>query len=190
MTEVQPFKKVKLSDCIKTIRKYGIRFKSKKILDEFNDLLAYYCNECNKDEGPFYSKRDLTTHVRKEHEKQFCNICLDNLKLFPQEFKMYSKKELVRHRREGDIDEKSHRGHPECRFCEDRFYDNDALLVHLRKNHFWCHFCEHDGKQDYFNLYRDLRRHFIAEHYLCVEGMAFSYCQICYRNIHDRYSYF
>merc|ERR1711962_1500121 len=76
------------------------------------------------------------------HEKQFCQICLDALKIFPYELKTYSKKELVQHRKEGDSDDKSYRGHPECKFCSDRFVDNDTLLLHLRKSHFWCHFCE------------------------------------------------
>ena len=112
----------------------------------------------------------LKKHIRHEHDKQFCLICLENLSVFPFEMKLYSKKELVRHRVQGDADEKSHRGHPECRFCDQRFFDNDALLLHLRKFHFWCHFCEHDGKQDYYDVYESLRNHFAESHYLCDEG--------------------
>lgn len=149
-------------------RKYGIRFEDGEVRKAFEVLQDYVCTICR--EGPLGSMSLLKSHVRKEHDKQFCLICSKNLTLFPFEMKLYSKKELVRHRKDGDADEKSHRGHPECRFCDERYFDNDALLLHLRKSHFWCHFCEHDGKQDYYDVYESLRQHFSESHFLCDEG--------------------
>lgn len=150
--------------------KYGIRFENKTVKDAYEALVSNACAECGEKEAPFGSLQDLKAHIRKVHEKQFCQICIDNLSLFSRELKLYTKRDLVHHRKEGDKDERSHRGHPECKFCNDRFFDNDALLLHLRKNHFWCHFCEHDGKQDYYDVYGDLRKHFSSAHYLCDEG--------------------
>ena len=54
------------------------------------------------------------------------------------------------HRRKGDPDDTSHRGHPLCEFCEERYVDKDALYMHLRREHFFCHFCEADGIQQYY----------------------------------------
>lgn len=85
---------------------------------------------------------------------------------------MYTRPGLATHRRVGDADDKSHKGHPLCKFCEDRFLDDDELHRHLRKNHFWCHICENDGKQLYFVDYPDLKNHFGDDHYLCEEDMC------------------
>ena len=151
-------------------RRNGFFFEEWRILDAFDSLFENVCSECGIKEKPLASFEDLRTHIRRAHEKQFCQICLDALSNFPRELKMYTKKEMVAHRKEGDIGDRSHRGHPECKFCSDRFVDNDMLLLHLRKSHFWCHFCEHDGKQEYYNVYKDLRTHFGEVHFLCDEG--------------------
>lgn len=83
---------------------------------------------------------------------------------------MYTRSKLTAHRRDGDSDDRSHRGHPWCEFCDERYLDNDALHSHLRKVHFWCHFCEVDGRQDYFPSVHALRAHFKSDHFLCEEG--------------------
>lgn len=51
---------------------------------------------------------------------------------------------------QGDPDDTSHRGHPLCKFCDERYLDNDELLKHLRRDHYFCHFCDSDGAQDYY----------------------------------------
>ena len=71
----------------------------------------------------------------------------------------YFRKELARHRREGDPEDRSHRGHPLCEFCDQRYFDNDELMKHLRTEHYFCHFCEHDGvTNQYYATYPDLKR--------------------------------
>lgn len=62
------------------------------------------------------------------------------------------------------------RGHPLCEFCDTRYMDSDELFRHLRRNHLFCHFCDADGKHQYYNDMDDLKRHFRDEHYLCEEG--------------------
>ena len=57
---------------------------------------------------------------------------------------------LAQHRRVGDPEDKSHKGHPLCKFCEERYLDNDELVRHLRKDHFFCHFCDSDGVSNEF----------------------------------------
>lgn len=48
--------------------------------------------------------------------------------------------------------------------------DNDELFRHLRRNHLFCHFCDADGKYQYYNSIEDLKRHFREEHFLCEEN--------------------
>ena len=47
--------------------------------------------------------------------------------------------------------------------------DDDELYKHLRKDHYFCHFCDADGYNQYYNTYEDLRVHFRCEHFLCEE---------------------
>ena len=135
-------------------------------------LLSHHCTKCRK-KLLFTSWTGLKEHMRNEHNLMYCNICLKNLKLFPCEQKTYSRQELSRHEREGDLDDKSHKGHPLCEFCTVRFLDNDALFEHLKKNHFSCHFCDADGKQDYYPDYSSLKVHFRKAHYLCEQGECY-----------------
>lgn len=51
-----------------------------------------------------------------------------------------------------------------------RYMDNDELFRHLRRDHLFCHFCDADGKHQYYNSYEDLRKHFLEDHYVCEEG--------------------
>lgn len=41
-------------------------------------------------------------------------------------------------------------GHPACTFCDQRFLDDDFLYRHLRKDHYFCHFCDADGKIQFY----------------------------------------
>jgi hypothetical protein len=73
------------------------------------------------------------------------------VQLFSVDRKYYNRTALVKHRKHGDDDDRSYRGHPQCEFCDVRFFDNDELLRHLRKQHYYCHFCEADGvSNEYF----------------------------------------
>ena len=160
-----PFSTVVLQ-ALPSEERYGIVFHNATIKKKYKELLLNICPLC---EGKKSTFDELRRHVRREHEKQYCDICVKNLKIFPQEFRVYSRIELVAHRKTGDPDNRSYKGHPICNFCNERYFDNDELLLHLRKNHFWCHFCEKDGKQEYYCNYEDLRSHFRTEHFLCEE---------------------
>lgn len=128
-------------------------------------------NQCSKcDVLPFHSFDALKDHVRRNHEQFYCDICTDNLKIFSFERKCYTRQELALHRRKGDPDNTSHRGHPLCEFCDSRFLDRDELFRHLRREHYFCHFCDADGGNQFYTDYSSLRDHFNKEHYLCEEG--------------------
>ena len=154
---------------LKADRKHGMFFEKPHLYDKYKSLQQNRCSKC-RDKPIFRTFSLLREHCRKTHGLNYCDICTDNLKLFPGEFRQYTRQEMTRHRREGDLDDKSYKGHPLCQFCDDRFLDNDTLHAHLRKAHFWCHFCESEGRQDYYCNYPLLRNHFRSLHFMCEEG--------------------
>ncbi|KAL3877270.1 hypothetical protein ACJMK2_035002 [Sinanodonta woodiana] len=154
-------------------RECNIHFENPKIEDRFLRLLEHSCHLC-KDRHPERSLKALQAHMRKDHNLYYCDLCLDNLKIFTQERKVYSRPDLATHRRVGDKDDKSYKGHPLCEFCDVRYLDKDELYKHLRKDHYFCHFCDADGIQDYYSDYIPLKHHFKEQHFLCEEGECVS----------------
>lgn len=71
-------------------------------------------------------------------------------KIFSFERRAYTREQLAMHRRKGDPDNKSHRGHPLCEYCDERYLDRDELFRHLRKEHYFCHFCDADGSNHFY----------------------------------------
>ena len=167
---MKPFSSISMVG-LRSDRKYGLFFETQSICNLYKSLRENKCSKCS-DTQTFRTFHQLRDHTRKAHDLVYCDICIENLKLFPSEFKAYTRQDLIRHRRDGDPDDKSHKGHPLCKFCDERYLDNDALHSHLRKNHFWCHFCENDGRQEYYDNYTLLRQHFKKDHYLCEEGQC------------------
>lgn len=149
-------------------KKYRIGFYTKSIQQAFYNLLDHPCPKC--DHPVFYKFAALREHVRKCHDHYYCDLCTDNLKIFSFERRCYSKSELMLHQRKGDPDNKSHRGHPLCEYCDKRYLDRDELFRHLRRDHYFCHFCDADGCNEFYKDYRSLREHFRKDHYLCEEG--------------------
>ncbi|KAF5293670.1 hypothetical protein FQA39_LY03155 [Lamprigera yunnana] len=153
-------------------RNYGISFHTPSIQRRYNHLLDHECFICKRNacSVPFKTFLLLKDHMRRIHNLYYCDLCVMNLKIFTFERKCYTRVELATHRRKGDLDNKSHRGHPRCEFCDTRFMDTDELFRHLRRDHLYCHFCDADGKHEYYSVYSDLRKHYFEEHYLCEEG--------------------
>uniref|UniRef100_A0A3Q3G9M5 Zinc finger protein 598 n=1 Tax=Labrus bergylta TaxID=56723 RepID=A0A3Q3G9M5_9LABR len=138
-------------------KKHDIYFGDERIYAQYRHLLLPECVRCS--EPKVFSKfEELEQHMRKQHELFCCKLCSKHLKIFSHERKWYNRKELARHRAHGDPDDTSHRGHPLCKFCDDRYLDNDELLKHLH------------GSQEYYSDYPYLSDHFRESHYLCEEG--------------------
>ncbi|CAF0804025.1 unnamed protein product, partial [Didymodactylos carnosus] len=129
-------------------------------------LLRNFCPFCSLECETFLQ---LTIHVRKEHGQFYCELCAENLNLFANERKTYSRRDLLQHMRYGDKDgDTVFKGHPMCQFCDQSFMDTDQLYKHLRKEHFYCHMCDNDNV--YYSDYELLRDHFRSSHYLCEIG--------------------
>jgi len=149
-------------------RKFKICFETEEIQNQYTAMLDHRCPVC-KDKVTFKTFRQLDQHIRREHELYYCDLCVTNLRVFTHERKFYNRKQLVEHRRKGDPDDTSFKGHPLCEFCDQRFIDNEELFKHLRKDHYFCHFCDADGFQYFYAEYGDLRQHFDKDHFLCKE---------------------
>ncbi|XP_053683245.1 E3 ubiquitin-protein ligase ZNF598 [Sabethes cyaneus] len=149
-------------------KKYRICFTDGDVQQAFFELLDNRCPRCEEKNFPKFEM--LREHVRKAHELFYCDICTEHLKIFSSERRCYSRQDLAIHRRVGDPDNVGHRGHPLCEYCDKRFLDKDELFRHLRKEHFFCHFCDADGTNYFYGDYDTLRDHFRQEHFLCEEG--------------------
>ncbi|KOC65197.1 Zinc finger protein 598 [Habropoda laboriosa] len=166
---IKPFCQLHKGSLLDT--QYNIYFDTPDIRSKFYDLLANTCNIC-KDKPILNNFNSLKNHMRHWHELHYCDLCVENLKIFSHERRCYTRADLAQHRRKGDIDDKSHKGHPLCEFCDQRYMDNDELFRHLRRYHLYCHFCDADGLHQYYNSYDYLRDHFRQEHFLCEEEMC------------------
>nr|XP_026488234.1 E3 ubiquitin-protein ligase ZNF598 [Vanessa tameamea] len=149
-------------------RQFKIGFCTEEIKNAYESLLENHCKICEKTQFRTFSM--LSEHMRKVHERYFCDLCVKHLKIFTSERKCYTRQELAHHRRKGDLDDTSHRGHPLCEFCEERFMDADELYRHLRKEHLYCHLCDADDRNLYYASHSALAHHFRNEHYLCEDG--------------------
>lgn len=149
-----------------------IYFESEEVRKAYKELLENRCKYCpaGDEARVFVNFAQLCAHVRKEHRRAFCSLCVEHLRIFPRERTAYTKKDLLRHQHSGDPEDTSHRGHPMCQFCNVRYFDNDELYRHLRREHYYCHFCGDDYRLQYYRSYEFLRAHFRQEHFLCEEG--------------------
>nr|CAD7588223.1 unnamed protein product [Timema genevievae] len=166
--EVRPFRDLNNYTYLMD-KKFKICFESAAIQTAYNKLLEHICLLCSS-RPAFRTFQNLKDHMKKEHELQYCNLCVDNLKIFTGERRCYTRAQLALHKRKGDPEDRSHRGHPLCEFCDERYMDTDELYRHLRRDHLFCHFCDADGFHRYYSSYDFLRDHFQSEHYLCEEG--------------------
>lgn len=89
-------------------RKFGVWFTSKDIKDAYYSLLEHNCTKCTRREA-FKTFLQLKEHMRREHELNYCDLCVENIRIFTWERRCYTRSELAKHRRKGDPDDTSHR---------------------------------------------------------------------------------
>eukprot|EP01095_Lingulamoeba_sp_RSL-Kostka_P008954 TRINITY_DN3054_c1_g3_i1.p1 TRINITY_DN3054_c1_g3~~TRINITY_DN3054_c1_g3_i1.p1 ORF type:complete len:251 (+),score=68.70 TRINITY_DN3054_c1_g3_i1:132-884(+) len=122
-------KKFKKFNNIKKMAKVsslGIRFEDKKIEKRTVEFFKKKCKLCEK---TFADKNQLKLHIEKDHDRHFCDVCLEYNNCFLIELPMYTKKELATHM-VGDpkaIDPREKEGHPMCEFCNKGFFDKEQL---------------------------------------------------------------
>ena len=87
--------------------------------------------------------------------------CL-HLQVFICEQQLYTRAELDRHNKLGDetgpLAESGFKGHPNCKFCKQRFYDSNELYKHMESQHEHCFICRRQtpDKYVYYRHYQEL----------------------------------
>ncbi|CAI2344312.1 unnamed protein product [Caenorhabditis sp. 36 PRJEB53466] len=152
--------------------RFEIRFNNQVSGTKYEKYLAHVCKICKTEDGErleFPSFMSLRQHMANRHELSYCHICTDNLNLFSRERKTYTREQLQRHMKSGDFDDRSFKGHPQCLFCDEKFLDEENRYRHLRKEHFFCQFCESDGTMTnvFFGKHDELKRHYKENHFIC-----------------------
>jgi len=111
----------------------------------------------------------LKKHVAEQHNVKYCNVCLQDRKVFLQEQKLYTTKQLKAHLEVGTEEPKIK--HELCQFCDKYFFDMDRLYDHMHKNHETCFICQKhpSSMHQYYANYATLEHHFRSEHHLCEE---------------------
>ncbi|PWA59316.1 Zinc finger, C2H2 [Artemisia annua] len=111
------------------------------------------CSACDKVEekrrARFRDINQLKGHLFHQHKLFMCSLCLEGMKVFICEQKLYNKAHLKQHINTGDSEvdgSESERGgfqgHPLCEFYRRPFYGDNELYTHMSTEHFTCHICK------------------------------------------------
>ena len=146
----------------------GVYYTDITSLETSLQLKLYKCpiDYCVKEE-PFNSYEDLVQHLKDNHQKLFCKVCVKYGKKFITEQKVYSKNEINEHNWYGDIDEDIP-PHHKCPYCGDLYYDDEMLYSHMSKTHFMCDICKNiDKKTIFYSALPNFIEHNRFYHYCC-----------------------
>lgn len=150
------------------------RVNARAILRRLEKLYGYFCPcpECwtEGEQEAFAKFERLREHMSTEHSKlRYCQLCLDHRPVFMCEQLFYTPNEFDAHNRaKCRCDAPSFQGHPLCLFCNNRFYDGEALLKHMLNAHFTCDMCNRG--EFTFVFYKNrmkLDEHFHVAHKVC-----------------------
>lgn len=143
-------------------------------------------HRCTK--GPFTRIEDFRNHLRA-HKLSLCKLCCEGRKCFQSEQRIYTKAELDSHLKHGETTEEDGKiFHPECKFCVQRFYDDNALYTHMTREHFTCHLCSRqnpEAQHRYYPTYAALEAHFRDQHCLCEDPACLEKKFVVFNNEHE-----
>eukprot|EP01147_Barroeca_monosierra_P009960 gene9960-2137_t len=118
-----------------------------------NDCVKLFQLQCRTCNSVFREPYELRQHTKEQHNRSYCPLCVGNAHKFYFELDTYFPHELDLHKKKGTagsgkkkmaVDD-GFKGHPQCEFCRQHFYDNDALYLHLRQQHEHCQLCANLG---------------------------------------------
>ena len=148
-------------------------FDNKEHHDEMLALRQTACSEgkCRSNVRRFANVGFLDKHLKKDHRLSVCKLCAEAKRMFPAELPRFSVKQLDKHIKQGDP-ATGFPGHPLCRFCNTRYFNDADLFKHLNQDHFSCDLCDRASPDDnqYYKDYKSLERHFRSRHFLCKEA--------------------
>lgn len=121
----------------------------------------------------FPSQDVLLKHLNTAHPGQnLCILCLKNRPLFISEHSLMTTGELKKHMSAppgaltGAGGDKT-AGHPLCLFCNEHFFDSQALYLHMKQEHQSCHLCPTSYQFRFYPTMDELRTHLHDEHFVC-----------------------
>lgn len=149
------------SDIPYTDKKLPISFETKEALEETVLLLRFNCPDPNC-EVACTGWKDYKAHVRREHNRLVCQLCITNKKIFAHEHTLHTEQSLIAHERSE---------HRLCEYDRQLFYSDDELFAHMRDRHEQCFICKNRGTEEerwkYYRDYDMLEKHFRRDHWLC-----------------------
>ncbi|KAI5820821.1 hypothetical protein BZA77DRAFT_222168, partial [Pyronema omphalodes] len=170
----------------------GIMYQLQEIEQDTNALLRFRCPDrsCKQTCSGW---PDLYRHVEKKHGKVMCKLCTSNKKAFTREHMLFTPQELKSHESEGDDEpgsdsQSGFKGHPDCKFCADRYYSDDELLDHCRESHERCFICDRNAASSdtkYYIDYGSLEQHFKESHFVCPDAECLEKMFVVFENEGD-----
>lgn len=145
---------------------------STRLFHDLKRMTSISCALCipQSSRKQFSNLKSLENHVKAEHGRYMCVVCLREGREFPLDAQMYESMAAVR--------QHAAASHPRCSFCRGKsFYDGDLLWSHMMENHFKCQVCQSSGVQNeaWFANVEDLRTHLAASHFACDDPE----CVVC-----------
>lgn len=146
--------------------RFDFMFPNAEIEQYYLNLLKSFCPVCGEEKK---SLSALNRHTTMEHQLSYCDLCIRYSRLLPCEFVLMKPADLIKHR---TWNKERKKGHPLCDFCEERFYEMEDLVNHIRDRHFLCDLCMTSGKFVVFREQWELLDHYGDSHHLCTECRA------------------
>jgi len=151
----------------------GVYFESEAAHGAGMKLFEYRCRiqNCAASGTAFLSLNELENHIWYTHQRQFCRTCLHGKTSFVSEQVTYTTREYDLHCMAGGSRQDKVKGqlHPLCKFCNEPFFDSDALMFHMHHQHHLCHICDQMGWQnEFFYSVPFLAAHYKEGHYVCI----------------------
>eukprot|EP00756_Hemistasia_phaeocysticola_P054111 Hpha_TRINITY_DN30056_c0_g1::TRINITY_DN30056_c0_g1_i1::g.21421::m.21421 len=120
----------------------------------------------------------LDKHLKERHDGgRTCGVCVQGRPhVFLHEHTVYPDADTLRlHETVGQAptDNAAFHGHPVCRFCNTRVYDNEALYGHMQTAHEVCQICDRNENDEsrsvFYKDHKALLGHCARFHWACSE---------------------
>nr|CAH8861171.1 unnamed protein product [Trichobilharzia regenti] len=165
MRKFVPFDRIDVS-VLRHDSRFDFMFPDVNIEHYYSNMLKSVCPICGEEKK---SLSALNRHTTAEHHLSYCDLCIRYARLLPCEFTLMKPADLIKHR---SWDKTKKKGHPLCDFCQERFYEMEDLIHHIRDLHFLCDLCMATGKFVVFREQCELLDHYGDSHHLCTECRA------------------
>jgi E3 ubiquitin-protein ligase ZNF598 len=143
-------------------------FSTSGLKQRVDGLLQNKCQLCEKKYG---TVAQLRNHYR-EHAAVLCNECVEGLRYFWYEHRLY-RADTIKQHRDGRLRESGFDGHVYCTHCGIYLFDSAAAKQHCIEKHEVCSVCTLLGiRHHYYNTFRDLEAHYRQAHYCCPQELC------------------